>query len=101
MTTYEQYGVCQFSLHSQGYTTCGDSCEVTSGSVKVDQKKATGPVEWGNSNPAPYAKPLGTDTSGAIQGAVVMRWGSLISLAVLTLQELYTTLSSLSRGLCK
>lgn len=86
MTTYEQYGVCHFSLYSQGYTTCGDACEVTSGSVKVDQKKDTGPIKWGDSSPAPYAKPLGTDTSGAVQGVCAVGWAILVSFAVLTIR---------------
>ncbi len=88
LRSYEQYGVCQFSLHLQGYTTCGESCEVASGSVKVDQKKDKVPVVWGDSNPAPYAMALGTDTGGAIQRASVFGWGVAISLAVLTIQLL-------------
>lgn len=86
MSSYEPYGVCQLSLTSQGYTTCGDSCEVTSGSVKVDQKKDKVSVAWSLSNSAPYAKPLGTDTSGAASSGGVVGWGTLISLAVLTIR---------------
>jgi hypothetical protein len=83
MTTYGQYGVCQFGLLLQGYAACGHPCEVISGSVKVDQKKDKESVEWGDSNPAPYAKPLGTETSGATQRAGVLGLAVLTSLAVL------------------
>ena len=86
MTSYEQYGVCQFSLTDGSNATMkgsGGQGETTSGSVKVDQVKDKKPSEWGFSNPALYAPPLGSNAAGQ---AVALGLTIMTSLAVAVAQ---------------